>query len=323
MKRFILSLFCTLAFIGTAHAITTFQMGTHAAESVPLPADEGGGGSAYIDGVISSAVAELNATQSASYDGSSQNFLNLVSTPADGSSQSDYDYYLGNSSSSDGDDPTFSGPAGTTGAKFTFDGTDYFISQNFTNQTAFRNAHRSDVSGTWFAVAFRTPDTFDNAFDSPFGSGCWNGGDDGVAIYNRLSEEMELWVCGGGSAVIAIDTGTGFYSTDTDTILIVSWDGTSTTNNVKYWMNTCTASTVSATFNTDTGQSNEASGTAIAATPNEGGIAGVQDSEFEFYIFAMGNEYIDDTKATDIFEYLETEKNIDFDGDATVGSCTN
>lgn len=70
----------------------------------------GGGGGAY---TTDNLVFMLDAAVSASYSGAGQTWANLTASPADGSSQSDYDFYLGASSAAEGSDPTFVGTAGT------------------------------------------------------------------------------------------------------------------------------------------------------------------------------------------------------------------
>lgn len=64
-------------------------------------------------------VWDLDATQSASYSGSGTTWHNLVTNPADGSSQSTYDFTIHGT-------PTFTGGAGTSGAYFAMDGASYF-----------------------------------------------------------------------------------------------------------------------------------------------------------------------------------------------------
>lgn len=76
--------------------------------------------------VVASNVFDLDATQSASYGGSGQTWNNLTVSPADGASQSDHDYYLGDNNSSDAADPTFNGSAGDPAAYWSFDGGDGF-----------------------------------------------------------------------------------------------------------------------------------------------------------------------------------------------------
>lgn len=56
---------------------------------------------------------------------SGQTWPNQVSSPADSSAQTDYDYFLGSTSSSSSDDPTIN-DTGTDAAYWSFDGGDYF-----------------------------------------------------------------------------------------------------------------------------------------------------------------------------------------------------
>ena len=82
-----------------------------------------------ISSAFPSAVFDLDATSSASYSGG-QVWKNLISSPADGSSQTAYDFNRGGSSSSSTDDPTFVGTPGTKQAYWLLDGGDYFTLAN-------------------------------------------------------------------------------------------------------------------------------------------------------------------------------------------------
>lgn len=85
-----------------------------------MDTDEGGPGPGpgY---VTSGLVFELDAKDYSS----GQTWANKTVLPADSSAQTDFDYNLGASSSSEGSDPTING-TGTDGAYWSFDGDDYF-----------------------------------------------------------------------------------------------------------------------------------------------------------------------------------------------------
>lgn len=103
----------------------------------------GGGGDGSLHDVDSSCVYDLDATESASYGGSGQVWNNLVTSPADGSAQSVYNYNRGASSSSSTDDPTFNGTAGDNAAYWSTDGGDKFTSANGSTPTFINNLAKS------------------------------------------------------------------------------------------------------------------------------------------------------------------------------------
>ena len=75
-------------------------------------------GPASLQSVIASCCCDLDATVAESYNGLGQTWSNLVVSPADGTSQTDYDFYLGGTSGSDATDPIFTGTPGDSGAYF-------------------------------------------------------------------------------------------------------------------------------------------------------------------------------------------------------------
>lgn len=109
-----------------------------------------------ISGYAPSPVCQIDATLAVSYPGSGQPFYNIITSPADGSAQSAYDYVLGLDNSVATDDPTFTGSAGSPSAYFAFDGGDYF-GLSGSNTSFLANAHRTDVSNPfWAALSFKS-----------------------------------------------------------------------------------------------------------------------------------------------------------------------
>ena len=99
--------------------------------------------------VTSGLVCYLDTGDGASWNSNENIWRNLVTSPADASSRSAYDFYLGSSSSSESSDPTFSGVPGGRSANeyFSFDGGDYLTLAGA--NTAFVNSlHKSGAEFT-------------------------------------------------------------------------------------------------------------------------------------------------------------------------------
>lgn len=92
---------------------------------------------------------ELDATLEDSYGGSGKTWADV---------ENSNDFYLGeDGAADDGDEPTFTGSAGDSGAYFAMDGGDWFALQA-SNPAIFRDLHKT-TGGTsaTFLIAFRTP----------------------------------------------------------------------------------------------------------------------------------------------------------------------
>ena len=186
-------------------------------------------GPVSLDGVLPSAIFDLDATLAGSYPGTGQVWTNLVAVPADGSSAASNNFHLGVDASADATDPAFSGSAGSPAAYFSFDGGDYFYQQAIS--TYISNGHRTDISNPLtFAIAFNTGST---AFQYIMGIGVTSGGQ-GYGI--RISSS-QLQVFGrGDSANISYNISAGaVVSAATDYLLIVSMNVNAGTG--KYWLN--------------------------------------------------------------------------------------
>lgn len=265
-----------------------------------------GGGGSYLDGTLSSTEFELIAEDSASYDTGvdGQKWFNVITSPASGASQSDYDFYRGATSSATTDDPTFNGSVGTAGAYWTFDGGDFFKLVG-ANTTFAKGLHKSST-GTddwWAAVAFYQT-------DATWPAGCVlstadqnNTLFDGIAVRMHGNENMRLAQIGNSSSNVF--TGTTANGASGENIAIVSHSTGS--NNLRIWLNTTTKEDVSATYATET---TDPSGTLTIGAYGAGGTA--LNSETRLYWVAMGNEYLDDTKAGNIISYVETLLGKDF-----------
>ena len=121
----------------------------------------GGGGAitreSPLSAIVPSCVFDLDATLAASYDGTSQLWKNLVPAPADGSAQTAYDFFLGDSASPSTDDPTFNGTAGSPAAYFSNDGGDKFRIAGG-NTSFLKNLHKTTGGVDYtIIVTWQTP----------------------------------------------------------------------------------------------------------------------------------------------------------------------
>lgn len=253
---------------------------------------------APLDSIISSAICDLDATILASYDGSGQIWANLVASPADGESQTAYDFFLGADGSVASDDPTFIGSAGDAAAHFLYDGGDKNNLASGVNTNFINDMHKTTGGNVWWiAVAFRYAGTgfqcvWATASASPAGQGfeaLVNDASNGVRINIRRNN------------FITNDFATGALVAGTDYLLIVSGDPV-TTDDLRVWLNTTTA-IENADMSTGTSTTNANNPMQIGARPNF--ILPLANLT-RVYHFSMGNEYLDDTKAADIFTHLET-----------------
>ena len=103
------------------------------------------------DAAIPVAVFELDAGLSASYGGSGETFANIVTAPADGEGQTEYDFYRGVDADAESDSPTFNGSAGANSANeyFSFDGGDYLTLAGL-NTAFIHSLHKEDAAFTWY-----------------------------------------------------------------------------------------------------------------------------------------------------------------------------
>ena len=151
--------------------------------------------------IVPSAVMDLDATNAASYGGSGQTFSNLVATPADGSAQTDYDYYLGATSGAEGSDPIFLGIAGSRSAEFTLNGSGLFTIKNG-NTALISNAQKTTGGNniSVWVVGYFPPRTVGSNGFSLFGSGGTDPLKHGIAFGNGQFGTSNLPVAVGSGA---------------------------------------------------------------------------------------------------------------------------
>jgi len=242
----------------------------------------------------------LEASNIDSTDGSSQTWSNVITSPADGSAQTDFDMYRGATSSATTDDPTFTGTAGVPGAYWLLDGGDVFTSITATPPGFLADIHKT-TGGTawWVAFAGRIPNASTKCIWSTqntaaaAGYRCQSGSTENIQLFQHSGTDPR-----------SINTAYT-HGSDTDFIVIIS--GQAGGGVTRYWGNTRTNSTVTLTFataSTDPGGKFTLGGISPTATrlPNTSRIYGL----------IGGNDYIDDTAAGYIFDYMNTSVGVTF-----------
>lgn len=263
-----------------------------------------GGGPTYLDSVESSTVFDLDATIAASYT-SGQTWSNLTASPADGSAQTDYDFYLGATSSATTDDPTFTGSAGSQSAYWALDGGDWWTLKSGVNTTFLKNLHKTTGGQDfWIAIAWQTP-AADSAQDGLFAtSSSTASASHGIGFLQTASETMRVRQTNGTSAPTKDSSVTLTGSADHIIVLSLSHGS----NQVRFWADTTTKEELTYTLGTET---TDADGVAAIAANSTAG-AGKPASGTRIYSVAMGNSYIDNTAAAAIISHLETRHGRDY-----------
>lgn len=260
-------------------------------------------GTGFLDDVISSVVVDLDATLSDSYGGSGQTLANVIAFPADSSAQTDYDFFRGLTGDASTDDPTFVGSAGDPAAHFLFDGGDIFKLVAGSNPSLFKDMHKTTGGPDfWLAVAFRYVEAGDQTlFVTAFSSNFIPQ----IRIKFSGTDTAEFRQVGDGSQAIQVTHGT--FTTSTDFLLIISHKHS--TNKTRFWLNTTTNTEVGQIFKTTTTDPDDTPG--LFARGNGGQPMA---NNTRFYGFYAGNEFLDDTKATDIIDHICTRHNRNYTG---------
>jgi len=261
-----------------------------------------GASSAYLDSVVASVCCDLDATQTDSYPGSGQTWANLIASPADGAAQTDYDFYLGFTATTDGDEPTFNGTAGDTTAYWSFDGGDRFGLKSGVNTAFLNNLHKTTGgSDFWVAYAWNHVDTTwqNRFFFSTYGYSTTNG----LIVGEYAQETVGLTQYTSGAA----NKTTSFISGAPQGDHIAVASHSHSTNETTIWLDTASGRVMSHTFTTNT---TDPTGALTISGGTNGGVP--LSSEDKLYSMAFGNEYLDDTKAAAIIAHLETRHGRDY-----------
>lgn len=250
--------------------------------------------SPYLDGVLDSVVFDLDATIADSYGGSGVTWANLTATPADGSAQTAYDFFRGDGSSGT-TYPTFNGSAGDPAAYWSFDGNDYFKLKSGINTAFLNNLHKTTGGADfWYALTMGAVD-FSGGNVPLFGTrSTVNNASHGIGYEVQTSENIRL-AQSNGSAGSLLNLAS--IAISGDHLLIVSYSHS--TNQTKFWMDSATALTNAQTFVTSI--SNPGQAAVIGAYP---AASAFLTNGTKIYSAAMGNEYLDDTKAAALIAHL-------------------
>lgn len=263
----------------------------------------GGGGS--LQSNVPSTCFCMESSKSASYGGSGVTFENNITTPADGSSQTDWDIYRGDGSNSS-TYPTFNGSAGSPGAYFSNDGGDYFKSKQASDISPgfMTKIQRTDDSnGFWLAVCWR----FNSGAANRLITNANATADYGFGVlattsllqFNRYRNSTLQ-----GTNLI---NSAGSFVNATDYLLIVSMDAART--NFRHWKNSRTATNTAPAASWSTVTSNASHRFYMGTTQS---ISATDPSGTRYYGYAGGNGYLDDTAAGHIFDYFNTSTGITF-----------
>lgn len=299
-----------LLFAGAAYAYnTSIHIGVVSLAGTAQ--GEGGGGDGSLKDVVSSTVADLDATVASSYGGSGQTWANLVTAPADSTSQTANDFFFGDDGTATTDDPTFNGTPGDAAAYFSLDGADYFTAKNPTT-TFVNNLHKTSTAGWWVAMAFKFPSS--QAGNVSLYGTSWNSTDKGWYPWfvgtSGAAKTGTIWRSYGSGLDSQVLTNVSIAE-NTPTVLIISGDNTSSTNNLKVWQNSGTAAaTISKAWIANTTDINV--GWRIGSTDSASGNQGIMKSGTHIYALSYGNAFIGDSEAAAIIAEYETRHERDY-----------
>lgn len=219
-----------------------------------------------IQDVVASAVMDIDLTVAASYGGSGITLNNLVVSPADGSAQSAYNLQFGDGSTAT-TYPTFSGTAGTSSGKLTFDGGDHLTLVG--SNTAFLNNLHKTTGGTAFTVLMFFETLVDKASTQVFFSTRNGSTQTGITGQLNSAEAMRIEQRGDSAVVTASPALTATLGAPT----YLGWGENANGGSGSYsvWSETSTATTGNHTYNT--GTSNAAQKLHFCASANATGNA--------------------------------------------------
>jgi hypothetical protein len=202
-------------------------------------------GSPYLDGVRPDVVFEIDATKTASYSGTGDDFFNLIETPSDGSSQADLHWLLDNAGTT-GENPIFYGSAGTSSAYFGFTSTvtdegGFFKTVRSGNDLPqfFKDLHKSQ-GGTWTLafVAKLESDHIPTLFSTMYFSDNTRNSL-GMMIEDLLEDQQIEIYLGDNSLNTGFSSGTSFGPIDItqENLYIISASKTNTNIRIRMWEN--------------------------------------------------------------------------------------
>ncbi len=261
-------------------------------------------GGTYLDSVADIGVCfECDATLEESYPGAGRTIWSVIESPAV-ASREDYDFWLGRDGTNDADYPDFSGTPGDSGAGFAMSGVSLKsgLLQKSVTGTQCAKFPRSDENGSWVAILF---DSEDPVSGSDFFWGQYTGLEPFVRLRMANDEKLDFQQFD-GTSTLTIDDLTAALTAGTY-LIIFTWDGTGTTDNGKFWINSATGTAFSGTFYTqesDTPNAFEFGARGDGSSPMGAGTV--------IKKFAGGNVFLDDTKAGNIIAHWEARDGADY-----------
>lgn len=280
-----------MVFCGTGSVITAGESARGSAAAAPITRES------PLSAIVSGCVFDLDATLTASYDGTSQRWSNLITAPADGAAQSAYNVTRGAAISASTDDPTFVGTAGDAAAYFNLDGGDFFQLEG-SNTTFLNSLHRTDITQPFtLGYVVRTSSTTATAGICTSRAVTSNSGQ-GVATVIVNGAWSAIGMSGDTAVVVGYDNPPPSYSNATNFLIIVSYDPATTT--LRSWAN---GTLVSSSFTKNTSVTNPPDAKMRIGAYNNGAFNSSNGSRY-YAAFAL-NEFIDSTKAAAIKAHYE------------------
>ena len=220
---------------------------------------------------------------------SGHKWLNEVTSPNDGSSQTDHDLWLGTGDGADTADPTKVGSG--NGAYFNCN-TDYFTGVNTVD---FLNKITRTTGGTpwWIAVIYER-----NSYTT-----CpWDAGNGANALRLQVDSQNKLYMANKASF------NAGPIAQGTPAGIIVSGPAfvTPGTPDIRLWVNNGTKASAAGGINN---VSVNTAGTANPIRLMNNQAASIGTTNHKIWGFAYGNEHLDDAEAATLYDWMETISN--------------
>lgn len=254
-------------------------------------------GATGIQAVVPSAVYQLDATVTGSYSGSGQSWLNMIQSPADGSTQATYDHWLGTTSSVEPTlDPVFVGVAGTSSNYWTMTGTCGFTCKN--TQSAFLQNIPLSTAGQdfWLAMAFRQTTLAANAFIFDTSQ---NASTPGFRLAINITTGTNTLRLEGSGVSLGSTTSTYTLTAGTDYLFVGTYSHS--TNTVNFYLNSRTITENHAY--TQSANANKGTVAAAVGQPNGGAFGGGNGAVGRLYGISMGNTFCSNTDVNNMVTY--------------------
>lgn len=261
---------------------------------------------------IASNVIDLDATLSASYDGSSQFWQNYCTTPADGSAKALFDMQRGDTSSASATDPTFNGSAGSPAAYFSLDGGDYFSLKSGVGGPNFiKQLHQEGlaINGVTLAMAFRYVDS--GAAQNLAGNNSSGSTGNAGFRWGISSGDLENFMRNTGAASNSNNTVTSALTlvNGTDYLIALTYDRLAATRAVKMSINgaTFTAQTAPGALAGNIVDSDK-----LFTIGSSRGASGTMASGTRIYAFSAFNSVLSDAELAALAAIYETRHARDY-----------